>query len=375
MSDKTAIVVGAGILGMATARALALKGYQVTIIERSLQSLGASIRNFGMLWPIGQPDGHLYNRAIRSREIWKEYLKSAKIPFDPCGSIHLAYDQQEQDVIEELYEHFLKCQRPVSLLLPKNIQKKFNGINNNDLKGGLYSSDETIIDPREGIKHLPAYLKTYYNINFLWGTAVTNVTTNTVWSFKTKYNADLICICSGADFETLYPAKFKELPIIKTKLQMMRFVPNDPTYRIGTSVCGGLSLLHYKSFTASKSLDILKTKIESELPEYLKLGIHVMVAQNDKGELTVGDSHEYGLDFEPFDHQFINDLILKYLRKLIHIDNWTLQQSWNGIYPKMTNGDTDLFLKAEPGVYIINGIGGNGMTLSFGYAEEAISKI
>jgi FAD dependent oxidoreductase TIGR03364 len=375
MSNKTAIVVGAGILGMATARALALKGYKVTILEKSQQSLGASIRNFGMLWPIGQPDGHLYDRAIRSREIWKEYLKNAKIPFDPCGSIHLAYDNEEQNVVEELYEHFLKSQRPVALLSPESIQKKFKGINGENLKSGLYSSDETIIDPREGIKHLPTYLKNYYNIDIVWGTAVTNVTTNTVWSFKTKYNADVICICSGADFETLYPAKFKELPIIKTKLQMMRFVPNDANYRIGTSVCGGLSLLHYKSFTASKSLDILKNKIENELPEYLKWGIHVMVSQNDKGELTVGDSHEYGLDFEPFDNQFINDLVLKYLRKLMHIDNWTLQQSWNGVYPKMTNGDTDLFLKVEPGVFIINGIGGNGMTLSFGFAEEAIAKI
>jgi FAD dependent oxidoreductase TIGR03364 len=375
MSDKTAIVVGAGILGMATARALALKGYKVTILEKSQQSLGASIRNFGMLWPIGQPDGHLYERAIRSREIWKEYLKNAKIPFDPCGSIHLAYDNEEQNVVEELYEHFLKSQRPVALLSPESIQKKFKGINGENLKSGLYSSDETIIDPREGIKHLPTYLKNYYNIDIVWGTAVTNVTTNTVWSFKTKYNADIICVCSGADFETLYPAKFKELPIIKTKLQMMRFVPNDKNYRIGTSVCGGLSLLHYKSFTASKSLDILKNKIENELPEYLKWGIHVMVSQNDKGELTVGDSHEYGLDFEPFDNQFINDLVLKYLRKLMHIDNWTLQQSWNGVYPKMTNGDTDLFLKVEPGVFIINGIGGNGMTLSFGFAEEAVAKI
>ncbi len=375
MSDNTAIVVGAGILGMATARALALKGYKVTILEKSQQSLGASIRNFGMIWPIGQPDGHLYERAIRSREIWKEYLKNAKIPFDPCGSIHLAYDQEEQDVIEELYSHFLQSQRPVALLTPSSIEKKFKGINQHNLKVGLYSSDETIIDPREGIKHLPAYLKTYYNIDILWGTAVTSVTTNTVTSFKTKYNADLICICSGADFETLYPTIFKELPIIKTKLQMMRFVPNESSYRIGTSVCGGLSLLHYKSFTASKSLDILKSKIEAELPEYLKWGIHVMVSQNDKGELTVGDSHEYGLDFEPFDIQYVNDLILKYLKKMMHIDNWTMQQSWNGVYPKMTNGETDLFIKVEPGVYIINGIGGNGMTLSFGFAEEVVAKI
>lgn len=375
MSDKTAIVVGAGILGMATARALALKGYKVTILEKSQQSLGASIRNFGMLWPIGQPDGHLYERAIRSREIWKAYLKNANIPFDPCGSIHLAYDKEEQDVIEELYNHFLQSQRPVSLLSPSSIQSKFKGINATHLKSGLFSSDETIIDPREGIKNLPIYLKSYYNIDILWGTAVTNVTTNTVWSFKTKYNADIICICSGADFETLYPAVFKELPIIKTKLQMMRYVPNDPSFRIGTSVCGGLSLLHYKSFAASASLDILKEKIHAELPEYIKWGIHVMVAQNDKGELTIGDTHEYALDFEPFDKQYLNDLVLQYLKKLMHIDNWTLQQSWNGVYPKMTNGETDLFLKVEPGVFIINGIGGNGMTLSFGFAEEAVEKI
>ena len=375
MSDKTAIVVGAGILGMATARALALKGYKVTILEKSQQSLGASIRNFGMLWPIGQPDGHLYERAIRSREIWKAYLKNANIPFDPCGSIHLAYDKEEQDVIEELYNHFLQSQRPVALLSPSSIQSKFKGINATHLKLGLFSSDETIIDPREGIKNLPIYLKSYYNIDILWGTAVTNVTTNTVWSFKTKYNADIICICSGADFETLYPAVFKELPIIKTKLQMMRYVPNDPSFRIGTSVCGGLSLLHYKSFAASASLDILKEKIHAELPEYIKWGIHVMVAQNDKGELTIGDTHEYALDFEPFDKQYLNDLVLQYLKKLMHIDNWTLQQSWNGVYPKMTNGETDLFLKVEPGVFIINGIGGNGMTLSFGFAEEAVEKI
>jgi FAD dependent oxidoreductase TIGR03364 len=374
MSEKTAIVVGAGILGMATARALALKGYKVTIFEKSQQSLGASIRNFGMLWPIGQPDGKLYERAIRSREIWKEYLTNAKINFDSCGSLHLAYDQVEHNVLEELYEHFMKHNRPVSLMQPKTITEKFNGINGQNLKSGLFSSDETIIDPREGIKHLPAYLKNYFNIKIVWGTAITNVTTNTVWSFKTKYNADLVCVCSGADFETLYPEHFKELPIIKTKLQMMRFIPNDPNFRIGTSICGGLSLLHYKSFTASKSLDILKAKIDLELPEYIKNGIHVMVAQNHKGELTIGDSHEYDLDFEPFDNHQINELILTYLKKLMHIEDWTLQQSWNGVYPKMTNGTTDLVLKVEPGVYIVNGIGGNGMTLSFGFAEEAVNN-
>ena len=48
MSKKTAIVIGAGIVGLATARALATKGYSVKIYERNLKASGASVRNFGM---------------------------------------------------------------------------------------------------------------------------------------------------------------------------------------------------------------------------------------------------------------------------------------------------------------------------------------
>ena len=52
MSNKTAIVVGAGILGLATARALAEKGYEVTVIEKSQFSLGASFGDAKYQLPI-----------------------------------------------------------------------------------------------------------------------------------------------------------------------------------------------------------------------------------------------------------------------------------------------------------------------------------
>jgi len=50
---KKAIVVGAGIVGLAVTRALVIKGYQVEVFDRSAFAVGASIRNFGMIWPIG----------------------------------------------------------------------------------------------------------------------------------------------------------------------------------------------------------------------------------------------------------------------------------------------------------------------------------
>ena len=375
MNNKSAIVVGAGILGLATARALAQKGYQVTVIEKSQFSLGASVRNFGMLWPVGQPDGKLYNRAVRTKEIWLDYLHAAEIPYNACGSLHLAYSKEEMSVVEEIGSFFKSKNRPVSVISKQTVLDDYNGINGEGLMGALRSEDEAIIDPREGIRKLPPYLSEKYGVQFIWGTAITSVTSNAAFAGNTKYSADMICVCSGADFETLYPAQFKQQPIIKTKLQMMRFKHKDPNYRIGASICGGLSLLHYKSFTASSSLTKLRMKIEEEIPEYLKYGIHVMVSQNNQGEMTVGDSHEYALDFDPFDKIEINNMILDYLKKLIHIDQWEMIQSWNGVYPIMTNGATDLFLNPESGVYILNGIGGHGMTMSFGFAEEMINNI
>ena len=133
MSQQNAIVVGAGILGLASARALAVKGYQVTVIEKSQFSLGASVRNFGMLWPIGQPDGKLYNRAVRTREIWLDYLEAASLPYNACGSLHLAYNQEEMNVVEEIGSFFKSKDRPVSVISPQSVMEKYNGINGDGL--------------------------------------------------------------------------------------------------------------------------------------------------------------------------------------------------------------------------------------------------
>lgn len=375
VQHKTAIVVGAGIVGLATARALALKGCNVTVIEKSTKAVGASVRNFGMLWPVGQPDGVLYNRAIRSKNIWKEIADAAGIWYDELGSLHVAYHADEWLVLQELAAAFSQSGRPVSLLSPDAILQQYKGIQPKGLLGGLYSSTETIVDPRDAIAQIPSFLESKLGVHFIWGRAVSRIQTGRVWIGNQILEADVVCVCTGSDFETLYPELFQQQAITKSKLQMMRFAAPIPQYHMGVSLCGGLSLIHYNSFKVAPSLSILKDRYHSEMPDYIKWGIHVMLSQNNQFEITVGDSHEYGLTFDPFDKAHINELILSYLNQFAITDGWKLLQSWHGIYPKMTDGTSDLFLSAEKDVYILNGIGGAGMTLSFGFAEEKINSI
>ena len=98
---KSAIVIGAGIVGLATARALAEKGFSVKVFERNEKAVGASIRNFGMVWPIGQPLGKLYDRAMRSHSIWKQCCMEGNFWHHAAGSLLHACDQDDVAGIEE----------------------------------------------------------------------------------------------------------------------------------------------------------------------------------------------------------------------------------------------------------------------------------
>ena len=371
--SKSAIVIGAGIVGLATARALAVKGYKVTVLERTEKAVGASIRNFGMIWPIGQPSGELYERAVLSKQIWKEICDETKIWYDEVGSLHMAYDELEEKVLQEFFEASSK-ERNCELLNARQTIQKSKAVVTRNLRCSLFSKDEMIVDPREAISKIPLYLSEKYGVQFIWNSGVTKVFHSNVWVGRKIYEADEIFICSGADFESLFPELFAGLPLTKCKLQMMRVEAQQDGWRIGPALCGGLSLIYYKSFEAASSLQQLKEKYKRELPEYLNWGIHVMVSQNQQGELTIGDSHEYGNTFDPFDKVFINELIIQYLSRFVQLKKGKVIETWNGIYPKLTNGETELVLQPQNGVTIINGLGGAGMTLSFGLCQQVIAS-
>src|SRR6195952_753057 len=170
MKQPSAIIIGAGIVGLATARALAIRGYKITIFERNEQAIGASIRNFGMIWPIGQATGPLFERAMLSRSIWKEVCTEANIWHNEVGSLHLAYHDDELQVIAEYVEaNYLS--RDCALLTPAQALEKSPAVNPNGLKGALWSGEEMIVESRVAVAQIAKNLTEKYGVAFQWNTA------------------------------------------------------------------------------------------------------------------------------------------------------------------------------------------------------------
>ena len=93
-------VIGGGILGLAHAYLAAKRGWRVTLFERHQRATGASVRNFGQIWPIGQP-AEMREIALRSRALWMQMLSDTHLPYRPTGSLHVAYRDDEIAVLEE----------------------------------------------------------------------------------------------------------------------------------------------------------------------------------------------------------------------------------------------------------------------------------
>ena len=373
LNSKTDVaVVGAGIVGLALAYAAARRGHSVAVFERHHQAVGASLRNFGLIWPIGQAPGRLLQRALRSRDVWRELAGVAGFGINRNGSLHLAYHADEEAVLREFLEASGDQGYRVEWLAPEAVVRRSPAARREGLRGGLWSATELTVDPRQALRVLPEYLAAQHDVTFHFDRAVSRVEGQQLFVGNTVYEAERIFVASGSDFETLYPELFAATPITKCQLQMLRTAPQPSDWQLGPTLCGGLTLRHYAAFRDCPSLPLLDARYDQENPDFKRWGIHVMLAQNGRGELVIGDSHAYGPTPLPFSFQEIDDTILDYLHTFAQVPDLRVAERWTGIYPKLP-GHTEWVAQPSEAVTLVNALSGAGMTLSFGLAEEVIT--
>lgn len=365
-------VVGGGILGLAHAYHAAKAGRKVVLFERSPRAMGASIRNFGMVWPIGQPAGRMHQMAMTSRGHWMDVIAAAKLPHYPTGSLHVVYRDDEATVAQEFAALAPAQGFDVTWLSAEQVLERSPAVVGEGLLGGLWSPTEVVVDPRVTLWTLPGYLEEALGVTLRYNTAVTSIDLPSVRAGEETWEVDQVYVCGGDDFQTLYPEVFRTSGITRCKLQMLRTAPQPRNWQLGPSLAAGLTLRFYSAFGLCPSLPRLKARIAAETPEFDEWGIHVLVSQTAAGEITLGDTHEYGLAVDIFDKPHLDELVLNYLATFARFPDATIAQRWHGVYAKHPNEPYCVFDPA-PGVRVVTAPGGSGMTLSFGLAAETVA--
>ncbi|MBT33004.1 MAG: TIGR03364 family FAD-dependent oxidoreductase [Thalassobius sp.] len=368
------LVVGAGIIGLAHAYIAAKAGYRVVVVEKDMQATGASVRNFGLIWPIGQAPGTALNIALKSRKIWQTLAAEAGFWLNRNGSMLLACSEEEMNVMAEFYENASTYGYNCKIDSAKKVKEKLGNYVSDHIKGALSSTTEMKVNPLEAIAAIAKLLTEKYNVQIIYGKAVSRIEMPYVLAGRYMWKAKKVFICSGDEFSILYPETFAKQNMLKCKLQMMKVKADNKVPENLPTISGGLTLMHYASFRHCMSLEELSSKLNEESSEAIKHGIHVLLSATLDGEFIVGDSHTYGSHVDPFIDEQINKEILTQLEKVYHLQNPQITKRWIGVYAKHTDG---LFFRdeVEDGVHIISGLGGNGMTLSFGLAEENIREL
>jgi FAD dependent oxidoreductase TIGR03364 len=238
----------------------------------------------------------------------------------------------------------------------------------------LWSPDEVCVDPREVVAGLPGWLRRQHGVTCCFNHPVTNVHPGALVSSRGVIEAGRVWICSGDEFRVLFPEALEQSGMIRCKLQMMRSQAYGTDWSIGPMLAAGLTLRHYATFANCPGLAALRDRVARETPWFDRYGIHVLVSQNGLGELCLGDSHEYGADIEPFDKADVEALILEYLAGFLEAPGLRIASRWHGTYAKHPDKPY-VSIEPMPGVMAVTGVGGAGMTLSFGLAEAVVDGV
>lgn len=375
------IVIGGGVLGTFHAYHALQKGLKVAIIEKDKLPVSATVRNFGQVVPSGM-DTKWQNYGRESLKIYSDIQSQFDISIRKNGSVYLASNDEEVQLIEEL-SIINKNNGYESLLLTKEqCLEKYSGLRNDYIKAGLFFPEEVTVEPRIMINRLLEFLIKNKGLAYFGNTKVVRCDSllNEVVVLTANgeiHKTSKVILCCGSEFKTLYPDVFAKSDLEVTKLQMLQTKP-QADYQLKGSVLTGLSIRRYEAFYECPSFHGIKAKEASDSFEK-EWGVHILFKQATDGSVIIGDSHEYAdaanIDDLGFDLRMdVDEFMITEAKKIFNLPTFEIQNRWYGMYSQCK--ENDIFEHTiENNIHIVTGIGGKGMTGSAGFSKENIKNI
>lgn len=363
------MIVGAGIVGTMHAWEARRRGWEVVHLDRDLEPRGATVRNFGLVWVSGRAPGEELELALRARELWGRI--GAEVPgvgFRPDGSITVAQHPAEVAVMQQVADRDDAGARGFRLLEPDEV-RRINPALRGELLAGLHCSTDAVVEPGRALPALRARLAAGDGYAFQGGRVVVDIASGRVRDhLGDDWTADLVVVCPGAETQGPMAELVRGAPLRRVRLQMMQTEPLDE--RLTTSLADGDSLRYYPAFRVPALAD-LAPQVEVAARHHMQL----LVSQRAGGELTIGDTHEYDEPFEfaqseePYRH--LADRLESILGRALP----PVARRWAGVYSQAWDEAICHRDEPLPGVIVVTGPGGRGMTLSPALAERTFIEL
>jgi len=375
------VIVGGGALGTMHAIHARRRGYHVVHLEREPEARGASVRNFGLVWVSGRKAGPELALALRARQLWEEI--SADVPgtgFRPAGSLTIATTEAELRVMEEAVKLPDATERGFELLTADGVRAA-NPALRGEILGGLLCRADGIAEPRHALPALREYLARQPGYEWLPGREAVALEPHAVRDHTGEsHRGDLVVLCTGASFTGLLGPHLRETGALaahspegtglrRVRLQMLQTAPFEGT--LTTSVADGDSLRYYPAYEVP-SRGLLAPQPEVAAASRAQL----LMVQRLDGGLTIGDTHEYDEPFAFDVDEDAYDHLRARAQALLGVPLPRTQRRWAGVYSEAVQPSaasaSGLYHRSEvsPGVVLVTGPGGRGMTCSPAIAEE-----
>ncbi|MGO9150739.1 MAG: NAD(P)/FAD-dependent oxidoreductase [Acidimicrobiales bacterium] len=366
-TSSRVVVVGGGILGTMHAVFAVRSGATVIHLDRDEQPVGASVRNFGLVWVSGRSPGAELRLALRSRELWEQV--GCDVPatgFRANGSITVASTGSELKVLEETAARSDASDRGLSLLDVDEVRHLNPGLHGEFL-AGLHCCLDAAVEPRLTLGALRKWLKLSGRYRYVAPREIVDVSDHAVIDHTgARRQADLVVLCVGAVDRGPMGRLFEGTQLQTVRLHMAETEPLGR--QLTTSVADGNSLRYYPVFK-EPAIRLLQPQDE----RLSRFCIQLMCQQRLDGRVTLGDTHEYE---EPFGFDLSDEpvvLIEQLARGVVGTPFARIHRRWLGTYHQLRNvSDDELYFRREvaPGVVAVTGAGGRGMTLAPAIAEE-----
>ncbi|WP_394280792.1 TIGR03364 family FAD-dependent oxidoreductase [Corynebacterium sp.] len=358
------VVVGAGILGLATAYLAHKEGQSVHVIDASDRPVGSSILNFGHACFTGQAD-IIQPVARKARDGWSSAAADVGFWAAGSGTWIPAVTDVEMQVLEEFAEH--RGDEQVRLCSPEEMAE---ALANPDLAavGGAHLPLDMRVNPREVAPKLAQWLAGE-GVKFTWNTQVTAVSGGQVSTVRGTFKGSRVIVCPGDQLMGLFP-DIAEAHGVRICTLAMSLIERPERIGADFGMLTGTSLARYDGFTAMSSAGELREELAQREPELVGMIANLMVTGIDEG-LLVGDSHAYDLSPEAFIDERVAATLLDRATGLLGIEKPAVKQRWLGHYAD--SASTNLVLeRPDDQTTVVVVTSGIGMTLSFGIADLAL---